>query len=123
MRLGVIVHDTHVVNTVGPVLPEFTDQEVSLLLCGLWRWRAVQISRTYGPGRLSFWTLHGATCEDEGVIAHVRGGEVFDGQVCDPIPEIVMIRRDESAPLAIEGVTNGEFGVASVTVIGEVWGI
>ena len=34
-----------------------------------------------------------------------------------------MTRRDKAAPLAIEGVKNGEFGVADVTVIGEVWGI
>ena len=53
MGLGVSVHDTHVVNTVSPVLPEVTDQEVSLLFRGLWRWRAVPIRRTYSPGRLS----------------------------------------------------------------------
>ena len=44
MGIGVSVHDIHVVNTVGPVLPEVTDQEVSLLFRGLWRRRAVLVS-------------------------------------------------------------------------------
>ena len=81
MGLGVSVNNTHVVNTVGIVLPEVTDQEVSLLFRGLWRRRSVQISKTYGPDQLSLWTLHGTTCEGEGVVAHVRGGEVFASQV------------------------------------------
>ena len=32
MGLGICVPDAHAVNTVNPILPEFTDQEVSLLL-------------------------------------------------------------------------------------------
>ena len=35
MLLSVSVHDAHVVNTVGPILPEVTYQEVTLLFCGL----------------------------------------------------------------------------------------
>ena len=31
----VSVHDTHFVNTVGPILPEVVDHKVSLLLCGI----------------------------------------------------------------------------------------
>ena len=54
---------------------------------------------------------------------HERGGESFAGQVFDPFPELVMMRRDKAAPLAIKGVTNGEFYIAAVTVIGEVWGL
>ena len=53
----------------------------------------------------------------------MRGSEIFAGQVYDPILELVMTHCDEAAPLAIEGVTNGEFGVASITVFGEVWGL
>ena len=34
-----------------------------------------------------------------------------------------MTCRNKAAPLAIKVVTNGEFGVAAVTVFGEVWGI
>ena len=49
MRLGVSVHDTHVVNTAGPILSEVTDQEVSLLFPVLWRRRAALIIKTYGP--------------------------------------------------------------------------
>ena len=53
----------------------------------------------------------------------MRGGEVFSGQFYDPVLEIVMTSRDKAAPLAFEGLTNGEFGVADVTIIGKVWGI
>ena len=123
MGLGVSVHDTHAVNTVGPVLPEVTYQEVSLMFRGLWLRRAVLIGRTCGPGRLSLWPLHGATCKDEGFVAHMRGGEGFAGQVCDPFLYLVMTRRENDVPLAIKDVTNGKFGVAAVTVIGEFWGI
>ena len=123
MGLGVSVHDTHVVNTIGTILPEVMDQEVSFIFRGLWRRRAVLIGRTYGPGWLSLWPLQGATYEDEGVVAHVRGGEGFAVQVCDPVPEIIMTRRDEAAPIEIEGMTNSGFGVAAVKVIGEIWGL
>ena len=34
---GISVHDTHVVNTVFPILPEVLYQKVSLLFRGLWR--------------------------------------------------------------------------------------
>ena len=53
----------------------------------------------------------------------MRGSEGFAGQVSNPVPELIITCRDKAAPLAIEGVTNGEFGVASVIVIGEVWGL
>ena len=48
----------------------------------------------------------------------MRGSEIFAGQVYDPILELVMTHCDEAAPFAIEGVTNCEFGVTAVTVIG-----
>ena len=106
MGLGISVHNTHVVNTVIPIMPEVTDQEVSILFCGLWRRNVVQIGCACDPGRLCLWPLHDSTCKDEGVVAHVRGDECFDGQVRDLIPEIVMTRRDEVAPLTIKGVTD-----------------
>ena len=53
----------------------------------------------------------------------MRGGNIFSGQVCYPILDLVMTRCDKATPLAIKAVTDGEFGVASVKVIGEVWGI
>ena len=87
-------------------------------MCGLWYRRVVPVGRTCGPGRLSFRPLHGATCEDDGVVVHVRGGECFSGQVCNPVPEIVMTHRDEAASLAIKGMIDLDFGVASVTVNG-----
>ena len=51
------------------------------------------------------------------------GSEVFSVQVCDPVSELVMTCRDESAPIAIKGMENGKFGILAVTVFGEVWGI
>ena len=42
MGLGICVHDAHVVNTVSPILPEVTYQELTLLFRGLWRRRVVQ---------------------------------------------------------------------------------
>ena len=73
--LDISVHDMHVVNTVSPIQSEVTDQEVSLLFCGLCRWHIFPVGRTCGPGRLSLKTLHGATCEDKGVVVHMREGE------------------------------------------------
>ena len=53
----------------------------------------------------------------------MRGSEGFSVQVGNPVPELVMTRRDKASPLAFEGVANVKFGVAAVTVFGEVWGI
>ena len=40
VRQGVSVHDTHVVITVSPLLPEVPDYKVALLIHDLWRcWR------------------------------------------------------------------------------------
>ena len=49
--------------------------------------------------------------------------EVFAGQFCDLVMEIVMTRRDEAAPLSVEGISYGEIGVAAVAVLGGVWGL
>ena len=84
MGLGVSVNDTHGMNNVGSVLPEVTDQEVSLLFRGLWRRRAVLIGRTYGPVRISLRPLHSTTVEDEGVFAHVRGVKAFPARSATP---------------------------------------
>ena len=72
--LCISVHDTHVVNTVGPVGPEVPDQKVSLLFCGLW-WGGPQCGAVTVSGRLDFLPRHGATLVNEGVVTHVRGGE------------------------------------------------
>ena len=79
MGLSISFNDTHVVNTVSPILSDVTDQEVSLLLRGLWRQCVVPIGRTYGPGLISLRHLRGATCKKEGVVAHVRGGKCYAG--------------------------------------------
>ena len=104
MGLGICLCDEHVVNTVSPILPEVTDQEVSLLFRGLWRRRVFPNGCACGPGQICLRPLHGATYEDEGVVTHVRGGGCFAGQFRNPVPELVMTRREEAAPLTIEGV-------------------
>ena len=68
-------------------------------------------------------TLHSATCEDDGVVAHVRGGESFSGQVRDPVTELIVMRCDKVAPLTVKGISNRKCGVAAFTVMREVWGI
>ena len=54
---------------------------------------------------------------------YVRGGESPARQIRDPVTELIMTRRDEATPLAVEGVANGKLGVAAVAVLGEVWGL
>ena len=49
--------------------------------------------------------------------------EGFDVQVRDPVTYPIVIHRDKTAPLAVEGMAYGKIGVASVTVFGEVWRI
>ena len=53
----------------------------------------------------------------------MRGGECPARQIHDPVTEIIVTRRDEATPLAVEGVADQESGVAAVAVFGEVWGI
>ena len=44
-------------------------------------------------------------------------------QIRDPVTELIVTRRDEATPLAVEGVANIKPGVAAVAVFGEVWGL
>ena len=99
--LGICVHDAHVESTVSTILPEVMYQEVTLLFCGFWCWRIVQDGCACGPVQLCLRPLQGATCEDEGIVAHVSGGGFFSGQVCDPVMELVMTCCDEATPLKI----------------------
>ena len=49
--------------------------------------------------------------------------EGLAGQVCYPATELIVRRRDEAALFTVKGVTDGEFGVASITMRWEVRGI
>ena len=68
------VHDTHVVNTVSPSMPDITDDKVSLLIRVIRRpwW-------IFGRGfcRLGLYLSYGTTFIDEGVVMHVQGGKLF----------------------------------------------
>ena len=68
--LCISFHDTHVVNTVSPILPEVLEQKVSLLFRGLW-WIFRCVGDASGTGWIVFRLLHGANLVDEGVVAHV----------------------------------------------------
>ena len=39
---------------------------------------------------------------------HVGGGEGFSSQVCNPVPDIIVTRCEEAAPLAVKGVADDE---------------
>ena len=49
--------------------------------------------------------------------------EGFDGQVREPVTELVVMCRYKAAPLAGEGMAYGEISVSAVAVFGEVWGL
>ena len=109
-------------NTVCPIIPEVPDQKVSLLFRCLW-WSVTWVSSDTGTSRLDFRPLQGATLVHEGGVAYMRGGESLARQIHDPVMELIVTRRDEATPLAIEGVANKELGIAAVAVFGEVWGL
>ena len=51
------------------------------------------------------------------------GGEGFACQVCYPVTELVVTRRDEATLFAVKGVTDGELGLEAVRVCWEVRGL
>ena len=67
---------------------------------------------------MSLCPLHYATCVDEGVVAHVRGREVFSGKVRNPVMELVMSRRDEASLFAVHRMAYRDSGVKVVTEFG-----
>ena len=54
---------------------------------------------------------------------YVSRCDVFSIQVHKPVTELVATRRDKAASLSVNGMTYGKIGVASVAVMGGVWGI
>ena len=61
MGLEISVKDTHVVNTVHPILPEVTDQYVALLFHDLHRRRPGLVCCATIPNRRSLRPLHNVT--------------------------------------------------------------
>ena len=49
--------------------------------------------------------------------------EGLSGQVCYPVTELIVTRRDKAALFTVKGVTDGEFGVASITMQWEIRGL
>ena len=83
--LFISVHDTHVVNTVGPVGPEVPDQKVSLLFRGLW-WE--------GPHNPPYFPKYCDGCNARFSISHAldckRGGLVTarHNEICDGVADL-----------------------------------
>ena len=77
----------------------------------------------FRPGHICFCPFHGVTCKYEEVVVHMSWCEVFTGQVCDPVTEIILTRHGEATPLAVKGMADGEIGVVAITLFGEVWGL
>ena len=53
-----------------------------------------------------------------GVVLHVVGGDGFTSQVCYPITELVVTRRDKAAIFTVKGVTDRKLGLSAITVRG-----
>ena len=50
----------------------------------------------------------------------MEGGEGFACQVCYTVTELVVTRRDKATLFSVKGVTDGELGLAVITVCWEV---
>ena len=100
IELCISVHDTHVVNTVCPIVPEVPDQKVSLLFRGLW-WSVPWFGAATESDRLGFWPLHGTTLVCERVVAYARGGKCPARQIRNPVMELIVTRRDKSTLLQL----------------------
>ena len=123
VRQDVSVNDTHVVNTVCPMLTGVPDKKVALMLRDLWRLNFCMFSGSACPVWRSLCPIHGATWVNEGVVAHVGGGEGFACQVYYPVTELVVMHRDKAALLKANGVNDQELGMEAITVCGEVRGL
>ena len=44
----------------------------------------------------------------------------FPGQVCKPVTELIVMRRDKATPLVVEIMVDGEGGVAAIAGFREV---
>ena len=51
------------------------------------------------------------------------GGEGFSSQICYPVTELVVMRRDEAALFSVKGVIDRELGLEAVAVCWEVRGL
>ena len=51
------------------------------------------------------------------------GGEGLASQVCYPVTDLVVARRDKAAFFAVKGVTDRELSLTPVTVLGKVRGL
>ena len=51
------------------------------------------------------------------------GCEGFACQVCYPVTELIVTRRDEAALFPVKGVTDGELGLSAIAVCWEVRGL
>ena len=93
---GIIIHGTHILNTVRPLHPEVNNEDIPLQLSYFLR---------KGPFEIVLPSKHGKTCIYFGIVMHVRGGEGLARKVSVPITEIFVKHRNEAPLLAVEGAT------------------
>ena len=53
----------------------------------------------------------------------MRRCEGLVGQVCSPVTEIIVTRRDEAALFTVKGVTDGKPRLTPVAIRRKVWGV
>ena len=53
----------------------------------------------------------------------MRGGEIFTGQVRDPVTELFVTRREKAATLAVKVMADGKSVVVAIALMMYVWGI
>ena len=94
--VGVIIHETYVVNTVRTLRPEVYEKDTPL-----------QISLIFQRGPFldfPFLNAQRNLCRFWGHHAHVCRGESLARKVGDPITEIILTRHDEASLIEVEGM-------------------
>ena len=94
---GVIINETHVMNTVRSLRLEFYNEEIP---------PSPSLFLQRGSFEFVLPSMHGVTCVDFGIITLVRGGEGLYHKVRNPLTELIVMRRDEASLLAVKGVSD-----------------
>ena len=99
MGLGICVYNTNVMNTVSHILPEVTDQDITVLFHGFKPWRDGSDGFGFKPGR----RRNLRRC----------GGRY----ACKPVTEIFEKICDMADLLTVKDTEDGKSSVAAVTLM------
>ena len=100
IRGSVGIHDTHVANTVRPLIPDIYDEDIPLQL---------PLFLLRGPSEFVLTSMNSATCVD-----FVVG---LSCKVINPITELVVTRHDEASLFAFKGVADVKLRAASIKMV------